>query len=50
MYKKETTLQVQINKLNLNIVITWIAKMILNLSGMNVNPTSLINIAEETLT
>ena len=50
IYKKKTTLQVQINKLNLNILITWIAKEILNLSGIDVNPTSLINIAEETLT
>ena len=37
------------NKLNLNILIIWIAKKIPNLSEINVNPTSLINIAEETL-
>ena len=50
MYKKQRNYVVGLNKLNLNILITWIAKKMLNLSGINVNPTSQISIAEETLT
>ena len=50
MYKKQRNYVVGLNKLNLNILITWIAKKMLNLFGINVNPTSQISIAEETLT
>ena len=51
MYKKQRNYVPGLNKqTKFKYFITWIAKKMLNISGIYINPTSQISIAEETLT